>query len=140
MVAIISGVWHVGWWKLITSVRLIQFGNNRNDHFRYFSGVHVHIRSKIWTIKLQKIIGDLFDKIWILHMNGTLIYQFFTVLRQKKILGNICLVQKVVGCGLLEGNWEKWKGAISFLLSLHPIIPCTLSFALFPAFSLQSHW
>ena len=31
----ISGVWHVGWWNLITSVRLIQVGNNRNDHFRY---------------------------------------------------------------------------------------------------------
>ena len=35
----ISGVWHVGWWHLITSVRLIQAGNNRNDHFRYFLGV-----------------------------------------------------------------------------------------------------
>ena len=23
------GVWHVGWWNLITSVRLIQVGNNR---------------------------------------------------------------------------------------------------------------
>ena len=30
----ISGVWHVGWWNLITSVRLIQVGNNRNDHFK----------------------------------------------------------------------------------------------------------
>ena len=28
----ISGVWHVGWWNLIRSVRLIQVGNNRNDH------------------------------------------------------------------------------------------------------------
>ena len=28
-------VWRVGWWNLITSVRLIQVGNNRNDHFRY---------------------------------------------------------------------------------------------------------
>ena len=30
---LISGVWHVGWWNLITGVRLIQVGNNRNDHF-----------------------------------------------------------------------------------------------------------
>ena len=37
----ISGVWHVGWWNLITSVRLIQVGNNRNDHFRYFLGVRL---------------------------------------------------------------------------------------------------
>ena len=28
-------------WNLITSVRLIQVGNNRNDHFRYFLGVRV---------------------------------------------------------------------------------------------------
>ena len=39
----ISGVWHVGWWNLITSVRLIQVGNNRNDHFRYFLGVRVRL-------------------------------------------------------------------------------------------------
>ena len=39
----ISYVWHVGWWKLITSVRLIQVGNNRNDHFRYFLGVRVRL-------------------------------------------------------------------------------------------------
>ena len=30
----ISGVWHVGWWNLITSVRLIQVGNNRNGPFQ----------------------------------------------------------------------------------------------------------
>ena len=39
----ISGVWRVGWWHLITSVRLIQVGNNRNDHFRYFLGVRVRL-------------------------------------------------------------------------------------------------
>ena len=39
----ISGVWHVGWWNLITGVRLIQVGNNRNDYFRYFLGVLVHL-------------------------------------------------------------------------------------------------
>ena len=37
----ISSVWHVGWWNLITIFYLIQVGNNRNDHFRYFLGVHV---------------------------------------------------------------------------------------------------
>ena len=31
----ISGVWHVGWWNSVSSVRLIPVGNNRNDHFRY---------------------------------------------------------------------------------------------------------
>ena len=39
----ISFVWYVGWWHLITSVRLIQVGNNRNDHFRYFLGVCVRL-------------------------------------------------------------------------------------------------
>ena len=36
-----ASVWHVGWWNLITSVRLIQVGNNRNDYSRYFLGVCV---------------------------------------------------------------------------------------------------
>ena len=40
---LISGVWHVGWWNLITSVRLIQVGNNRNDYSRYFLGVRVRL-------------------------------------------------------------------------------------------------
>ena len=39
----ISSVWHVGWWKLITSVRLIEVGNNRNDNFRYFLVVCVRL-------------------------------------------------------------------------------------------------
>ena len=33
----------VGSWSLITSVRLIQVGNNRNDHFGYFLGVRVRL-------------------------------------------------------------------------------------------------
>ena len=40
---LVSGVWHVVWWSLITSVRLIQVGNNRNDHFKYFLGVRVRL-------------------------------------------------------------------------------------------------
>ena len=31
------------WWNLITSVRLTQVGNNRNDHFRYVLGVRVRL-------------------------------------------------------------------------------------------------
>ena len=42
----ISGVWHVGWWNLITSVRLIHVANNRNDHFRYFLGAYCTFASK----------------------------------------------------------------------------------------------
>ena len=42
-VFLVSGVWHVRWWSLITSVRLIQVGNNRNDHFKYFLGVRVRL-------------------------------------------------------------------------------------------------
>ena len=40
---LVSGVWHVVWWSLITSVRSIQVGNNRNDHFKYFLGVRVRL-------------------------------------------------------------------------------------------------
>ena len=37
----IFGDWHVGWWNLISSVRLIQVGNDRNYHFRYSLGVRL---------------------------------------------------------------------------------------------------
>ena len=43
MVFRISCIWHIGWWNLITSVRLIQVSNNRNYHFRYFLGVRVRL-------------------------------------------------------------------------------------------------
>ena len=51
----ISGVWHVGWWNLITSVRLIQVGNNRNDHFRYFLGVFLGSRPLNRGVRLIKV-------------------------------------------------------------------------------------
>ena len=43
---------HVGWWNLITSVRLIQVGNNKNDHFRYFLGVHICLNGGVCLIKV----------------------------------------------------------------------------------------
>ena len=39
----ISAVWHIGWWNLFTSVRLIEVGNDKNGHFSYFLGVRVHL-------------------------------------------------------------------------------------------------
>ena len=44
--------------------------------------------SKMWEIKLQKIVEDTLRK---LYPNGTVIYKFLAVLMQKKILGYICL-------------------------------------------------
>ena len=44
--------------------------------------------SKMWEIKLQKIVEDTLRK---LYPNETVIYKFLAVLKQKKILGNICL-------------------------------------------------
>ena len=54
----ISGVWHVGWWNSI-SVRLIQLGNNRNDHFRYFLGVRVHLIKVSFKVNKGDKFGDL---------------------------------------------------------------------------------
>ena len=54
----ISGVWRVGWWNLITSVRLIQVGNNRNDHFRYFLGVHVRLTKVSFKVNKGNKFGD----------------------------------------------------------------------------------
>ena len=52
-------VWHVGWWNLITSVRLIQFGNNRNDHFWYFLGVQVRLIKVSFEVNKGNKFGDL---------------------------------------------------------------------------------
>ena len=49
----ISGVWHVGKWNLMTSVRLIQVGNNRNDYFTYFLGVRVRLIEVSLLIKVS---------------------------------------------------------------------------------------
>ena len=38
---------HVEWWNLITSVHLLQVGNNRNDHFRYFLDVCICLIIKV---------------------------------------------------------------------------------------------
>ena len=54
----ISSVWHVGWWNSVTSVRLIQVGNNRNDHFRYFLGVHVRLIKVSFTENKGNKFGD----------------------------------------------------------------------------------
>ena len=54
----ISSVWHVGWWNSVTSVRLIQIGNNRNDHFRYFLGVHVRLIKVSFTENKGNKFGD----------------------------------------------------------------------------------
>ena len=54
----ISSVWHVGWWNLIVSVRLIQVGNNRNDHFRYFLGVRVCLIKVSFKVNKGNKFGD----------------------------------------------------------------------------------
>ena len=54
----ISGVWHVGWWNLVPSVRLIQVGNNRNDHSRYFLGVRVRLIKVLFKVNKGNRFGD----------------------------------------------------------------------------------
>ena len=46
-------------------------------------------------IKLQKIVGNLFEKLRKLYMNGTSIQKFLAVLKQTKILGNICFSEQI---------------------------------------------
>ena len=55
----IEPVRHVGWWNLITSLHLIQVGNNRNDHFRYFSGVHIRLIKVSFRVNKGNKFGDL---------------------------------------------------------------------------------
>ena len=45
--------------------------------------------------KLQKIIGNLFDKFRKLYVNGTVVYKFLAFLKLSKILGNFCFSVKI---------------------------------------------
>ena len=54
----ISSVWHVWWWNLITSVCLIQVGNNRNDHFKYFLRVRVRLIKVSFKVNKGNKFGD----------------------------------------------------------------------------------
>ena len=44
--------------ELITSVRLIQVENNRNDHFRYFLGVRVRLKKTPFQVNKGNKFGD----------------------------------------------------------------------------------
>ena len=44
----------------------------------------------MWKIKLQKIVGNLLDKLRKLHID-----QFLAVPKKQKILGNICFSEHI---------------------------------------------
>ena len=46
-------------------------------------------------IKLQKIVGNLIDKLRKLYMNGTVIQEFLAFPKVQKILGNFCLSEQI---------------------------------------------
>ena len=48
----------------------------------------------MWKIRLQKIVADLLEKLRKLYMNRIAIYKFLAVLKQYKILGNICFSEQ----------------------------------------------
>ena len=50
--------------------------------------------SKMREIKLQKIVENLLDKLRQLYLNGTVNQKFLVVLKQKEIVGNICLISE----------------------------------------------
>ena len=54
-----------------------------------------------WLVRYEKLnlgnfVGDLLDKLGKLFMDGTFIYKFLAVLRQKKVLGNICFSEQIL--------------------------------------------
>ena len=63
--------------------------------FLFYEKYH-NLGSEMRKIKLQKIVGNLLDKFRKLYMNGTVIKKFVAVLKQKKILDNICFFSRCV--------------------------------------------
>ena len=56
--------------------------------------------SVTWLVKYEKLnlrnfVGNLLDKLGKLYMDGTFIYKFLAVLKQKKVLGNICFSEQI---------------------------------------------
>ena len=51
----------------------------------------------MWRIKLQKIVGNLLDKLRKLYRNGTVIYKFLAVLSRRKfqVASSICLSEQI---------------------------------------------
>ena len=53
--------------------------------------------SKMWEIKLYKIVANLLDiNLRKLYRNGSVIQKFLAVLNQWKILGNICYSEQII--------------------------------------------
>ena len=87
-------MWHAGWWNLITSVLLIQVGNNRNDHFRFFLGVHVLNRG-VRLIKVSFNVNkrNRFGDVGYCPLNrGCPLNTGFTVVRlcRTKVMNDVC--------------------------------------------------
>ena len=61
-------------------------------------------------IKIQKIVGNLLDRFRNLYVNGTVIRKFVAVLKQKKILGNICFFEQIF-------YRKQWLGAPVYRMS-----------------------
>ena len=71
----------------ITSVRLIQVGNNRNDHFRYFLGVRVRLIEGVRLIKVSFKVnkGNKFGDFGYCPLNrGCPLNTGFTVLKESR--------------------------------------------------------
>ena len=55
----------------------------------------IWLASEMGKIKLQKIIGNLLDKLRKLYMNGTVIQKFLTFLKLQKTLSNFCFSEQI---------------------------------------------
>ena len=56
--------------------------------------------SVTWLVKYEKLnlrnfVRNVLDKLGKLYMDGTFIYKFLAVLKQKKVLGNICFFEQL---------------------------------------------
>ena len=85
---------HVGWWYLITSVLLIQVGNNRNDHFRFFLGVRVLNRGvRLIKVSFKVNKRNKFGDVGFCPLNrGCPLKTGFTVVRlcRTKVMNDVC--------------------------------------------------
>ena len=63
--------------------------------FLFLRKKELNLGSEMGRIKLQKILGNLLDKLRKLYMNGTVIQKFLTFLKLQKTLSNFCFSEQI---------------------------------------------
>ena len=93
--------------------------------FLFLRKKKLNLVSEMGRIKLQKIVGNLLDKLRKLYMNGTVIQKFSTFLKLQKTLSNFCFSEQIF-------HRKPSLGSPVFCCSLRRRLGCSSSLSALP--------